>query len=140
LAWPPLQEEGYPVVATGDFNKNGRVDVVPRSGVTLDGETVVSLPPSGSSSRIFQDTVAGDFNDDGSPDVVMLTLYVAASTTVAELFHGDGPRAVLGLRRVGMGPARRTLGRQADRGSGASLSQRWMAPGPDPDTRGRRRR
>lgn len=90
FALPPMQQGGYSVVATADFNKNGRVDVVHRSGVTLDGETVVALPASGTGSRIFQDAVAGDFNNDGNPDVVMLTLYATSSTTVADLFHGDG--------------------------------------------------
>lgn len=104
FALPPFQGDGYGVVATADFNKNGSVDVVHRSGVTLDGETVVALPPSGSGSRIFQDAVAGDFNKDGNPDVVMLTLYAASSTTAAELFYGDGTGGFRYARSFGPWP------------------------------------
>ena len=41
---PPALSGPYSIVATADFNKNGRVDVVHNGGVTLDGETVVDAP------------------------------------------------------------------------------------------------
>jgi hypothetical protein len=87
---PPALSGAYSIAATADFNKNGRIDVVHNGGVTLDGETVVELPTSGTGSRIFQDAVTGDFNKDGNPDVVILTYHISASTWGADLFHGDG--------------------------------------------------
>jgi hypothetical protein len=87
---PPMQGGGYSVVATADFNKNGLIDVVHRGGVTLDGETVVELPSSSGGSRLFQDAVTGDFNNDGNPDAVLLTFHTGSSTRGADLFYGDG--------------------------------------------------
>jgi hypothetical protein len=77
-------------LALGDFNKNGRVDVVTRGGVTLDGTTVVPL--GGADAEIYRriDAAVEDYDRDGNLDVAILTRYFDGRTNTAELYRGDG--------------------------------------------------
>jgi hypothetical protein len=80
-------------VELADFNRNAVIDLVRANGVLLDGTTFVPLTSGGATPRTVLDAAAGDYNGDGSADVVMVTLYhngAYPQPISAELYYGDG--------------------------------------------------
>lgn len=90
---PPLYPGSFARV--GDFNKNGKLDVVTTGGVTLDGAAFVPLSSGRTEYRYSSDAAIADFNNDGHPDVALPSRYYGetTTTTVIEVFHGDGAGA-----------------------------------------------
>jgi hypothetical protein len=78
--------------ALGDFNENGRYDVLGARRVLLDGVTVVELPVDPDFHTLGQ--VIADYNRDGHQDAILaITEYNAVgqiNRTAALLFPGNG--------------------------------------------------
>jgi hypothetical protein len=77
--------------AVGDFNENGRVDVVAGDRVLLDGTTVVDLSPP---DRSIIDGDVADVNGDGHQDVVVTVgvydVTTGTSERLWEIYTGNG--------------------------------------------------
>jgi hypothetical protein len=83
-------------LAAGDFNHDGNTDIVyvtdrlqshPRVGILLGkGDGTFGQPIHRNMSEDFSDVAVGDFNNDGSLDVVVTATYSAG----AEVFMGAG--------------------------------------------------
>jgi hypothetical protein len=69
--------------AVGDFNENGRLDVLAGDRVLLDGTTVIDLSPP---DRSVVDGDVADVNGDGHQDVVVTVGRYDVSTGAAERF------------------------------------------------------
>jgi FG-GAP-like repeat len=97
---PPITiPEGVDYLATGDFNGDGKADLVAMSD-SSDGLTVLLGNGDGTFAAVaahpaaeyeILDVVVGDFNGDGTPDLAVQTYAPGAQISVAILLgNGDG--------------------------------------------------
>jgi hypothetical protein len=88
--------DNYPIIATGDFNGDGKLDFVTGSQVFLgNGDGTFQAPLPLPSPLSTSSAVVADFNGDGIPDL--------ASGTNVLLGHGDGTFAPPVLYAAGLG-------------------------------------
>ena len=94
----------FPTLATGDFNKDGKLDILSPFGVSLgngDGtfQAPLALPagaiptPSGGAGGAMTGPVlfaVADFNGDGIPDVAVTQAETSAASVIILLGKGDG--------------------------------------------------